>query len=222
MEIILSFIKRIIGTILNPKTTIKSIAQEPMIEEAVMIVGIYAALISIAAYLQSYKITLVLEGIPDMPSSMQSIMTIYAIVFALITPFIIWFIIAGLVHLLSMAIGGEGRFYPQVITITGYSMIPMILAGFLSIGIFIMIEPQTVNFSGANMGALKEMYSSPIFLTSEFVSMILQAWCTLILFYGIRTANNTSSKASAIIASIPFTFSLLYMVFTLRGFGIIW
>jgi len=220
MEIRMSFIERIIGTISNPKNTMKSIAQEPMIEEAAMIVGLYAALISIAAYLQSYKITMVFEGIPNMTSSMQSIMTISAIVFALIRPFILWFIIAGVVHLLSMALVGEGRFYPQVITITGYSMLPMILAGLVSIGIFLMIDPQTVIISPENQGALKELYSSPIFLTSEFVSIILQAWCTLILFYGIRTAHNISSNASAIICSIPFAFSLLSMVFTLQGFGI--
>ena len=148
-------------------------------------------------------------------------MTISTIVFALITPFIIWFIIAGVIHLLSMAIGGEGRFYPQVITITGYSMLPMILAGLVSIGIFIMIDPQTVIISPENQGALKELYSSPIFLASEFVSIILQAWCTLILFYGIRTAHNISSNSSAIICSIPLAFSLLSMVFTLRGSGII-
>jgi len=217
----MSFIERIKGTISNPNKTMKIIAQEPMIEEAVMIVGIYTALISIAAYLQSYKITLVFEGAPNIPSSMQSIMTISTIVFALITPFIIWFIIAGVIHLLSMAIGGVGRFYPQVITITGYSMLPMILAGFVSIGVFLMMEPQTVNFSPANPGALNEIYSSPIYLTSEFVSIILQAWCTLLLFHGIRTAHNISSNESAIIASIPIAFSLISMAFALRGFGII-
>jgi len=217
----MSFIGSIKGTILNPKNTMVRIAQEPMIEEAVMIVGIYAALISIAAYLQSYKITMVFEGIPNMPSSMQSIMTISTIVFSLITPFLTWFIIAGVVHLLSMAIGGEGRFYPQVITITGYSMLPMILVGLVSIVIFLMIEPQTVNFSAANTGALKELYSSPIFISSEFVSIILQVWSTVILFYGIRTAHNISSNASAIICSIPIAFGLLSMVFTLWGSGII-
>lgn len=217
----MSFIERIKGTILEPKNAMKSIAKEPMIEEGVMIVGIYAALISIAAYLQSSKITMVFEGVPNMPSSMQSIMTISAIVIALITPFIIWFIIAGLVHLLSMAIGGEGRFYPQVLTITAYSMFPLILTGFVSIGIFSMMEPQTFNLSPANPGALKEMYSSPIFLASEFVGIILQAWCTLILFYGIRAAHNISSNASAIIASIPFALSLISMVFTLWGLGFI-
>ena len=97
----------------------------------------------------------------------------------------------------------------------------MILAGFVSIGVFLMMEPQTVNFSPANPGALNEIYSSPIYLTSEFVSIILQAWCTLLLFYGIRTAHNISSNASAIIASIPIAFSLISMAFALRGFGII-
>ena len=164
---------------------------------------------------------MVFEGLDNMPSSMQSIMTISTIVFALITPFLIWFIVTGVIHLLSMAIGGEGRFYPQVMTITGYSMLPMILAGIISIGIFSIIEPQTIIISPTNPTALKDIYSSPLFIISEIVGIMLQAWSTLILFYGIRNAHNISSNASAIIASIPFAFSLISMVFTFRGIGII-
>src|SRR3990172_7474006 len=117
------------SVIKNPDSETKSIAEHPYIEEAVLIVGIYAVLGAIAAYIQSNKITFVLEGLDNMPSSMQSIMAISTIIFALVGPFIIWFIVTGVIHLLSMAAGGEGKFYPQMMTVTGYSTLPMIFAG---------------------------------------------------------------------------------------------
>ena len=108
----MNFVEKINGAVSDPKNTLNRIAEEPIIEEAVVIVGVYALLASVAAYIQSYKITYVFEGFANMPSSMQSLMTVSTIVGALIVPFIIWFIVAGVIHLLSLAAGGEGRFYP--------------------------------------------------------------------------------------------------------------
>ena len=66
----MNFIERVKGIISEPKKNMNNISEQPMIEEAVMIIGIYAILTAIAAYIQSYKITYVFEGLDDMPSSM--------------------------------------------------------------------------------------------------------------------------------------------------------
>ncbi len=50
------------GTITSPNNETKKIAEQPMIEEAVMIIGIYAILAAIAAYIQSNKITYIIQG----------------------------------------------------------------------------------------------------------------------------------------------------------------
>jgi hypothetical protein len=85
----MNFVERVKGTISEPKKIMNNISEQPMIEEAVMIIGIYAILTSVAAYIQSYKITYVFEEFENMPSSMQSLMTVSTIVGALIAPLII-------------------------------------------------------------------------------------------------------------------------------------
>lgn len=217
----MNFVERIRGAISNPKNTLKSIADEPMIEEAVMIVGIYAILTSVAAYIQSSRITYVFEGLDNMPSSMQSLVMISTIVGALIVPFIVWFVIAGVIHLLSMAAGGEGKFYPQMMTIAGFSTLPMIFNGIISIALFSMIEPQTINISPANTAAMNGIYSSQYFIISILVSILLQVWSSVIFYFGIRSAHKISSNASAIIAGIPLALSVISLIFTFRGFGIL-
>jgi len=217
----MSFIERVKGTISEPKKTMNTVSEQPMIEEAVMIIGIYAILTAAAAYMQSYKITYVFEGLDNMPSSVQSFMSISAIVAGLVVPFVLWFIVTGIIHLLSMAVGGEGKFYPQMITIVGFSMIPMILNGIISIGLFSIIEPMTITISPTNPMAMKELYSSPSFMVSSIAGIILQAWSAIILYFGIRSAHKISNNSSAVIAAIPLAFSVISLIWTFRGIGIL-
>jgi len=217
----MNFVEKIKGALSDPKNTLKSIAEEPIIEEAVVIVGIYAVLASVAAYIQSYKITYVFEGFNNIPSSMQFLMTVSVIVGALIAPFIIWFIVAGVIHLLSLAAGGEGRFYPQVITIAGFSMLPMIFNGIISIGLFSLIEPQTIIISLANPADMNEIYSNPSFIVSGLAGIIIQIWSTIILYFGIQSSHKLSSNSSVIIATIPLLFSVISLILTIRGIGIL-
>lgn len=215
----MSFIERVKGIISEPKKNMNSISEQPMIEEAVMIIGVYAILTAIAAYIQSYKITYIFEGFDNMPSSMQSLMTVSTIVAALIIPFIIWIIVTGVIHLLSMAAGGEGKFYPQMITIIGFSMLPLIFNGIISIGLFLMMEPQTINITDPL--AMKELYSNSYFIAPMLVGIVIDVWSTIILYFGIMSAHKLSSNSSAIIASIPLLFSVISLIWSFRGISIL-
>ena len=216
----MSFIENIVGTITNPKNEMKKIAEHPMIEEAVMIIGVYGILTAIAAYILSNKITYIIPGF-DNTSSMRSLMILSSIVAALIVPIIIWLIGTGVIHLLSMAAGGEGKFYPQMLTVVGFSLLPMILNGIISIGIYSMIEPQVINISPSNPMAMKELYSSPSFIALALIGIIIQVWSTTILYFGIRNAHKISSASSAIIAAIPLVLSVISTAWSFRGIGIL-
>jgi hypothetical protein len=216
----MSFIENIVGTITNLKNEMKKIAEHPMIEEAVMIIGVYGILTAIAAYILSNKITYIIPGF-DNTSSMRSLMILSSIVVALIVPIIIWLIGTGVIHLLSMAAGGEGKFYPQMLTVVGFSLLPMILNGIISIGIYSMIEPQVINISPSNPMAMKELYSSPSFIALALIGIIIQLWSTTILYFGIRNAHKISSASSAIIAAIPFVLSVISTAWSFRGIGIL-
>ncbi len=210
----MSFIEKIAGTIKSPKNAMKYVAEQPMIEEAVAIVGIYAVLSALAGYVQSYKVTFIYEGFENMPSSLPSIMAIFAVVGGLVGAFIIWLVGAGIIHLISMALGGEGKFYPQMMTVVGYSMIPMIFAGIISLVMLFMLEPVTITISRTNPMAMKELYNNPYIIASSIVGLIMQIWFSIILFFGIRSAHKLTPARSAIAAGIPLAVILISFVFS--------
>jgi hypothetical protein len=211
----MSFVEKVVETIKNPKNAMKSIAEQPMIEEAVAIVGIYAVLSALVGYVQSYKVTYIYEGFENMPSSLPSIMAIFAVVGGLVGAFIIWLVGAGIIHLISMALGGEGKFYPQIMTVVGYSMIPMIFAGIISLVMLFMLEPVTITISRTNPMAMKELYNNPYIIASSIVGLIMQIWFSIILFFGIRSAHKLTPTRSAIAAGIPLAVIVISFVFSI-------
>ncbi len=210
----MNFAEKFVETIKNPKNAMKYVAEQPMIEEAVAIVGIYAILTALAGYVQSYKITYIYEGFENMPSSMQSAMTIFAVVGGLIGAFILWLVGAGIIHLISMALGGEGKFYPQMMTVVGYSMIPLIFASIISLVMLFMLEPMTITISRTNPAAVKELYNNPYILASSIIGLIMQIWFSIILFFGIQSAHKLTPAKSAIAAGIPLAVILISFVFS--------
>lgn len=208
----MNFIEKIVETIKNPKNAMKSIAKQPMIEEAVMIVGIYAVIGALAAYIQSYKLTFVLEGFENMPSSMQSLTTIFGVVGALISPFLIWLIGTGIIHLISMALGGDGKFYPQMMTVIGYSMSPMLFASIISLALLFMVEPMTITISATNPMATKEIYNNPFFSASAIIGAIMQIWAAVIIFFGVQGAHRLTPVKSAVVAGIPLLITVILAV----------
>ncbi len=211
----MNFTEKIVGTIQDPKNTMKKISEQPMIEEAVAILGIYAVLTALASYIQTSKMTYVYEGFDNMPPSMQSIATVSALVAGLVSPFIIWLIGTGIIHLISIGLGGEGKFYPQMMTVVGYSMIPVIFAGIATLALFSMMEPMTITISRTNPMALKEL-TNPYITASNIFGLVMQAWVSLILFFGIQDAHRLTPSKSAVVAGIPLAISIISFIW-IRG-----
>ncbi len=217
----MKFAEKITGIINNPKETMKNIAQEPLIEEAVMIVGLYAVLSALAGYVQSYKVTYIYEGFENMPSSMGSIIAISAVVGGLLGAFIIWLIGTGIIHLISMALGGEGKFSPQMMTIVGYSMIPLIFGGIIALLLLSVSDPVTITISRTNPMAAKEFYNTPSFLISTIIGLLMQIWFTVLLFFGLQSAQKFTPAKSAAVALIPLALGVISMALSLRSMGIL-
>ncbi len=217
----MNFIEKIIETIKNPKNAMKSIAEQPMIEEAVMIVGISAVLAALSAYILSYKVTYVFEGKENITSSMETMIAVAGILGALFGSFILWPIFTGIIHLISMILGGEGKFYPQMMSIVGYSMIPSFFSGLISVAMLLMMEPTTITISATNPMASREFYSSPYFVASNLIGMIIQIWSSIILFFGVKSAHNLTSAKSAIVVGIPLAIIIAFTAFTLRINGVL-
>jgi len=100
----MNFTDRIGGMIVRPGETIEYISKYPNVEEAGLIVGITA----ISAYLMNSKIIVDYSGVDVGNLEMLNFLTnVMPIVSALIGIFIMWVIVAGIVHLISVALGGR-------------------------------------------------------------------------------------------------------------------
>ncbi|VVB95685.1 Yip1 domain protein [uncultured archaeon] len=217
----MNFVEKIKATLLNPKNAMKSIAEHPMIEEAVTILGIYAILGALAAFIRLNKVTIGYEGFENMPSSMEAMTTIISmvgIVFSIVSIFILWVVGTGIIHVISLALGGEGRFSPQMLTIAGYSFIPMIFASIITLALLFMMEPVTITISKTNPAA---MDNNPYMLATGIIATLMQVWASVILFFGIQSAHRLTPSRSAIVAGIPLVISVLSMAWSLRISGIL-
>ncbi|CAD6492043.1 MAG: Yip1 domain protein [Candidatus Argoarchaeum ethanivorans] len=214
----MSFVERVIGTIKNPKSAMEGIAEHPMIEEAVIIVGVYAVLSAISGLVMADKITYVFEGMEDMPSSIESITRVSSLVAPLIGAFILWIVVTGILHLVSLALGGEGKFYPQMMTVVGFSMIPFIFGGIIGILLISMVEPITVTISATNPWAAKDALNNPYLTASSVFGTLMQFWAAAIIFFGVKNAHRLSPGKSAIVAGIPVVIAIISLVW---GSGIV-
>lgn len=207
--------EKIIGTLKNPKNAMNTIAEQPMIEEAVMIVGVYAILAAFTGFLMAEKITYVYEGV-DMPSSMKSITTIASTIGALIGALLIWVVGTGIIHFISIALGGEGKFYPQMMTIIGFSMIPMLFGSIIGIIFLSLVEPMTISINMQNPQVSQELFKDPYLTASSMIGTLMQIWAAVIIFFGVKSAQRLTAQKSAIVAAIPLVIIVLSLVWS-RG-----
>lgn len=210
----MSFVERVIGTIKNPKSAIEGIAEQPLIEEAVIIVGVYAVLSAISGLVMADKITYVFEGMEDIPSSIKSITAISSVVAPLIGAFILWVVVTGILHLVSLALGGEGKFYPQMMTVVGFSMIPLIFGGIIGIALISMVEPITITISATTPWAAKDALNNPYLTASSVFGTLMQFWAAAIIFFGVKSAHRLSPGKSAVVAGIPFVIAIVLLVWS--------
>jgi len=212
----MEFIEKIINTLKKPKEAIEEITSTPLIEEAVMIVGIYALLSAAAAYIQSSKMVVIVEGAPLMNSEFgATIGIIGAIIFAFIT----WFILSGIIHTISLALGGKGRFYPHMMVLVGFAMLPLIFSGIISTVIVSTAEPSTVTISLANPSAaqqaVRDIQSRPPYLASTIINSMAWIWSLAIIYLGLKTYQNLSQEKALIAVAIPLVI-MLFMTFGFR------
>ncbi|MFZ3170304.1 MAG: YIP1 family protein [Candidatus Methanoperedens sp.] len=209
----MEFINRIINTLVRPKEAIKNISSTPLIEEAVMIVGVYALFSALATYIQSTKIRIITEGVS--PGSSELLSTI-GIVMPIVFTFIIWFILAGIIHIISMAVGGSGKFYPHTMVLVGFAMLPLILSSIISAIIITTAETSTITISLQNtlatQQAMNEVQSRTPFLVSTIINTTAWVWFLAIIYLELQVHHKLSQRIALIMVAIPTVLALLNIV----------
>ena len=204
----MKFMERLTGILVKPGETMKDIIKEPRIEEALVIVGIYAILTMLSTYIVTTHISYTYDvaGMDTM-SGLQSIMTIVTLVFGLIAPFITWLIISGVLHLFSMAFGGSGKFYPPIVTGIGYSDIVKIFAVIIAIVLLTQTPVITVEISSSNLSSVssmtKELYSNPFYILSQLVVLLGLLWSSYLGALAIKEGEKLTMTQAIMVVGIP-------------------
>jgi len=207
----MNLMERITGMVTRPKETIEDISENPYIEEAVLIVGITAVFYAISAYLMQSKI---IYDYGDMDvggmETFKLITTVTPIIFALIGVFVMWVIAAGVVHLISVALGGEGKFI-QMLVVYGYAYVPIIISTVVGIILMNFVDPITITISstGATNNSMADFMSNPLYQASLVSGTLLKLWSIGLVFIGVKQIHDLSGNKALIAVALP----LLSLIF---------
>lgn len=211
----MNLLEKIIGVIVRPKETVHEISEKPFIEEAVLIVGITAIFTGISAYLTTNKF---IYDYGDIDTSalefIQTFTAVISVVGPLIGVFIMWIIAAGIVHLISVALGGEGKF-TQMLVVYGYSKIPIIINVVIGMALFSFIEPVTIAVTqGTPPNVMSELLSNPYYQASYIISLVMQLWSIGLVFLGVKYIHDLSTGKALIAVALPLLFILFGIIMT--------
>ena len=211
----MNLLNKITGILIKPEETIKEISDRPYIEESFLIVGIIAILNAISVYIMPiiYDFS---ELPPEGLEFVKFLTTVVPIISALIGVIIMWIIAAGIIHFISVALGGEGKF-TQMLVVYGYSRTPLIINGVIGIILFSFIEPITITISattgtGNPMG---ELLSNPYYMAIVIIGYIMQLWAIGLMFLGVKYVHNLSTNKALIAIALPLLFFVFGIVMTL-------
>jgi len=213
----MNLMERITGMITHPKETIEDISENPYIEDAVLIVGITSVIYAISAYLMQSKI---IYDYGDMDiSGMETfklITTVTPIIMGLTGVFVMWFIAAGIVHLISIALGGEGKFI-QMLVVYGYAYIPIMISTVVGIILMNFVDPITITISsaGASNNSMADFMSDPLYQASLVSGTLLKLWSIGLVFMGVRYIHGLSGNRALVAVALPLLFLLFGIVMTL-------
>ncbi|MCL7413947.1 MAG: YIP1 family protein [ANME-2 cluster archaeon] len=210
----MNVLNKITGILIKPEETIKEISDRPYIEESFLIVGIIAILSAISVYLMP-----IIYDFSDLPPEAMEFVkimtTVVPIISALIGVIIMWIIGAGIIHFISVALGGEGKFI-QMLVVYGYSRTPLIINAVIGIILFSFIEPITITMTAAGSGnPMGELLSNPYYMVVLFIGYIMQLWAIGILFLGVKYIHNLSTNKALIAIALPLLFFMFGIASTL-------
>ncbi|HMK45759.1 MAG TPA: YIP1 family protein [Methanocella sp.] len=223
----MSFVDRIIGVFANPDKTMGDIADKPHIQEALLIVGVYAVLGLVSSYVSSSHITFVYSIAGSSQSRLQTIQTISVIIRFIdgfIAPLILWLVITGILHGFAMLFGGKGKYYPQMLTALGYTDVIKIIAIIITILLYTQLPNVTVDITSTNTFAIISSVSATAITQSIYhkagsIIMLLGVIASSLLgVFAIKNGEKLTLTKSAIVVGVPL---LIYLIIELFSHGII-
>jgi hypothetical protein len=214
----MNFIERITGMFTKPQETIKDILKEPRTEEPLVIVGAYAIILMVSSYLSSMRM-----GVGS---------AIISLVISFVMVLIGWPIAAGIVHILALFLGGEGKYSPQMLNAIGYTYVIKFIPALIGIVLVFLLPvvnlgtPQvTPNMSMDQIkdamqpyiAMMEQIYFSPIFILSLVIGYLGLIWSCYLGAMAVKNGDKVSTVTSYIAVFVPMIIYIVINVLMVYG-----
>ena len=160
---------------------------------------------------------------------MATIVTLSAVIGALVAIFLIWIVMTGIFYGLSFLFKGQGSFR-RCLEFTGYGYLPQILGSVISVIVAFMYVPKVVvpQISAAAMqdpqaiqDAVKALMHDPAMMVMTqviaVISIVFFLWSANNWIFGMKYARNLSMRDAAICVGLWVILYVLFIAYTLVG-----
>jgi hypothetical protein len=219
----MNFIERIKGVITNPDKTMEDVAKEPRIEEAAVVVAVFAIFAAIMAYLSASHVhTEYINSTVDM-NGIGAAMSIMAVVVGLISPFILWVIVTVILYLFAMVFGGEGKF-THLLTAIGFTDLVKVFALIVAILLltqapsYTMVIDASHPFDSLNNQGARDYSTNLFVLLSQLVVIIGVLWSSIIGIFAVKHTEKVSMTQAMLIVGIPLA---IFIILQLASFAVL-
>jgi len=218
----MNLMERITGIIINPRETVQDISENSHIEDAVLIVGTFAILSAIFGYMSQNIIIFEFIGMDQGSSSYSSASgsSVFSIITGFIGVIIMWIIVSGIVHVFSIALGGEGSF-KKVLMIYSYANIPALLGTVVNLILISLMNPINIVFDFSTVSSplslmfdimeitMRALMSDPYYQVIYVITIVMNLWTIGLVILGIKFVHDLSTNRALIAVSILILFFIL-------------
>ncbi len=218
----MNLMERITRIITNPRETLQDISENSYIEDAVLIVGIFAIVSAIFGYMSQNIIIFGIDGDIRGFSSYYgaSGSSVFSIITGFIGVIIMWIIVSGIVHVFSIALGGEGSF-KKVLMIYSYANIPALLGTVVNLILISLMNPINIVFDFSTVSSpfslvfdimeitMRALMSDPYYQVIYVITIVMNLWTIGLVILGIKFVHDLSTNRALIAVSILILFFIL-------------
>ena len=223
----MNFIDRITGIFVKPDKTMEDIVNKPLIEEALVIVGIYAILVMLNSYILTSHITYIYNiggASQSRLNSVSAVTTIVQLLSSLILVLLLWPIVTVILHVLALFFGGKGKLYPQMLTAIGYTDIVKIITYLISIILFTQLPYATITISNTNVLSIlssvtsNAVYQSGFYKAGIIITLLGVILSSILGVFAVKNGEKLSLMTAAIVVGIPLA---IYVIIQLVQMAVI-
>jgi len=118
-----------------------------------------------------------------------------------------WPIVAGACHVLSLLFGGNGKFFPQMMSLIGYTCIPLAIVMIPLIVLIFAMPTVTMDISQGSQAANK-MVGNPLWILSSAISVIGSAWTAYVMAFSTKNGEKIAMGQALIVVGLLFVVNM--------------